>query len=44
MDYTRPLDAGWLLVGTYSWAKQDSNLSLFRINEQSIWLGVRRQW
>ena len=44
LEYRYPIDTGWLAVTGYNWARQDSNLSLFRTQEQSIWLGLRRQW
>ncbi|MEN9456496.1 MAG: hypothetical protein RL210_2015 [Pseudomonadota bacterium] len=44
LEYKYPIEAGWLAVTGYNWARQDSNLSLFRNQEQSAWLGFRRQW
>lgn len=44
IDYRYPLATGWLALAGYNWAWQDSNLSLFRTREQSIWIGLRRQW
>ena len=44
LEYRYPFQAGWLATAGYNWARQTSNLSLFATGEQSIWLGLRRQW